>query len=43
MLSYCFKCRKNTLSKILLTEKPKKGKPMRLSKYAFYDSKKSIF
>ena len=43
MLPYCLKCRKNTESKNLRVSKPKKGKPMLLSKCEVRGSKKLRF
>ena len=43
MLSYCFKCRKNTKSKNLEIVKTKNGRIMLLSKCAVCNSKKSKF
>ena len=43
MLSYCFKCRKNTESKNLKVIRTKNGRIMFLSKCAVCDSKKSKF
>ena len=37
MLSYCFKCRKNTESKNSKAVKTKNGRIMLLSKFAVYD------
>ena len=39
MLSYCFKCRKNTESKNPKTVKGKNGRTMLLSKCVVFDSK----
>ena len=43
MLSYCFKCRKNTGSKNPKIARPKNGRIMLLSKCAVCDSKNSKF
>ena len=43
MLSYCFKCRKNTQSKNPEVVKAKNGRIMLLSKCSVCDSKKSKF
>ena len=43
MLSYCLKCRKNTVSKNPKVEKIKKARSMVSSKYTLFDSKKSRF
>ena len=43
MLSYCFKCRKNTESKTQRVANTRKEKPMHLSKCTVWDSKKSKF
>ena len=43
MLSYCFKCRKNTKSKNLKVARTKTGRIMLLSKCAMGDSKKLKF
>ena len=43
MLSYCFKCRKNTESKNPKVARTNNGKLMFLSKCAVYDRKKSRF
>ena len=43
MLSYCWKCRKNTESKNPKVVRTKNGRIMLLSKCALWDSKKSKF
>ena len=43
MLTYCYKCRKNTESKNLRFAKINRGTPVFLSKCAVCDSKKSTF
>ena len=43
MLSYCFKCRKNTESKNPKVVTIRNGRIILLSKYAVCDSKKSTF
>ena len=43
MLSYCFKCRKNTESKILQIVETENRRTMLLSKCPVCDSKKSKF
>ena len=43
MLSYCFKCRKNTESKNPIVARTKNGRIMLLSTCALCDSKKSKF
>ena len=43
MLSYCFKCRKNTESKNPKVARTRNGRTMLSSKYAVCDSKKSEF
>ena len=43
MLSYCFKCRKNTESENIKVARAKKGSIMLLSKCAVCDCKKSTF
>ena len=43
MLSYCFKCRKNTESKNIKVARTKNGSIMLFPKCAVCDCKKSIF
>ena len=43
MLSYCWKCRKNTESKISKVARTKNGRIMFLSKCAVFDNKNSNF